>query len=183
MKRLSYLRKAFHFSGAVIPLVYMVGGKNPAIVVTLFFLIVIAAVEWMRIKGRIRMGFIEAHLKESEMKRPTGSIFFVCSSLVVILLFSRDAAIASILVLCISDPLASLIGQRWGRARFRDKSAEGTIVFFLSAVGILQFFPFTTAAVLGAALAATATEVFSSMFVDDNLSISIVTAAALTFLT
>lgn len=182
MKTLSYLRKAFHFSGAVIPFLYLVGGKNLALIVTLCFLVAVAAIEWLRIKGRIRLAFLEEHLKETEGKRPTGSIFFICSSLVVILSFSKDVAVAAILVLCISDPLASLIGQRLGRVRFWGKSAEGAAVFFLSAVAVLQFFPFTKTAVLGAALAATATEIFSLRLVDDNLSIPIITAVTLALL-
>jgi dolichol kinase len=179
---LSLLRKAFHFSGIIIPLIYLVGNRNVALFVTFFLLVMIAALEWLRIKGYLHSAFLEKHLKETEKKGPTASLFFLLSSLVTILFFDKPVAVASILLLCISDPLASICGRMLGRRMFFGKSIEGSAAFFLSAIAILQFFPFKQPAIFSAALAATAAELFSSRFVDDNLSIPIVTALALTVL-
>jgi dolichol kinase len=116
------------------------------------------------------------------MKKPTSSLFYMASCLLVILLFDKLPAVASIFVLAVSDPLSSIIGSQWGRRRFLGKSAEGTVAFFLSSLLILVCFSLKLPALLVAASAATAAEFFSSRFVDDNLSIPIVTALALTIL-
>ncbi len=59
MKTLSYLRKAFHFSGIVIPFIYLASNRTLALVVTLLFLVVIAVLEWLRIKGRLHLAFLK----------------------------------------------------------------------------------------------------------------------------
>ena len=116
------------------------------------------------------------------MKRLTGSIFYVAGCLLVILFFDRLVAIASIFVLAVSDPLSSIVGSAWGRGRFLGKSIEGTAAFFLSSVIILACFPFTIPSLFAAAAAASAAELFSSRFIDDNFSIPVTAALVLTIL-
>lgn len=181
-EKLSPARKALHLSGIVIPLIYLLTDRATVLAVTLLFLVLTVVVEWLRIKGRLNWSFLQKHLKQSEAKRPTGSFFYLVSCLATILLFDRIIAIASICVLCIADPLSSIIGSLSRRKPLLGKSVEGSVTFFLSSLAILHFFSFPLPAVIGASLAATAAEVLSSKFFDDNLSIPIITALALALL-
>jgi dolichol kinase len=177
--RPSLLRRLFHFSGVIIPITYLSLGKSSALLVTTIILVLLAIAEFVRLGLSLDVPFLRRHLKEEEIKNPTGSLFYMVSCLLVILLFGRSIAVASILVLVVSDPLASTVGSRWGRHRFSGKSAEGTIAFFLSSVIVLKFFSFGSAPLLAAAAAATATEFFSSRFINDNFSIPLATALML----
>ena len=101
--------------------------------------------------------------------------------------FAKPAVEAALPILGFSDPVASLVGKRWGRRRlFRDKSYAGTLAFFgagLVTVGILLVLSrpelgmpriFTVSVCLSAVGAVT--ELFSSR-IDDNFSIPVVCAA------
>jgi len=182
MKRPFLLRGLFHLSGCLIPVIYLLTDKRVALLVAGSAAIAAAFIEALRIKGCIRLGFVGALLKEKEMKGPTGSLFYVISCLATMLLFDKRVASASIFVLAVSDPLSATIGVKWGRRSFYGKSAEGTAAFFFSSLLILACFSFKWPGLILAAGAATASELFSSKYIDDNLTIPIVTALALTVL-
>lgn len=59
-----------------------------------------------------------------------GVIFFFISSILMMMIFPRNIALASIAILTFSDPLAHFVGQNFGKIRSRinmDKKIEGTI--------------------------------------------------------
>jgi dolichol kinase len=180
MNKLSLLRSLFHISGAAIPLSYLFWGRTAALVLTLSLFVILVASDILRIAGYLDAAFVTKHLKTEEMKRPTGSLFYMLGCLITILVFGKYEATASILVLAISDPASSIIGRTWGRRPlFLGKSLEGTGAFFFSALLLLAFFRFSLPAVIGSACAATAAELFSARLIDDNLSIPLVTGGAL----
>jgi diacylglycerol kinase (CTP) len=176
---LSLLRRLFHLSGSVIPITYLFLGRGASLVLASTILVLLACAEALRIGLSLDLPFFRKHLKEKEMKKPTGSLFYVISCLLVILIFDRLTAVAAIFVLAICDPLSSIIGSKWGRRRVLGKSPEGTLTFFVSSVLVLTCFSFGIAAVFVAACTATAAEFLSSRFIDDNLSIPLATAFAL----
>jgi dolichol kinase len=178
----SIWRNLFHFSGIVIPLAYLLHSKGAALGLTILLFCVLSVVEFLRITGRLKLGLAGNYLKEKEQKKPTGSIFYVVAALVTILLFRKEAAICSLLVLCISDPLSSLVGRGLGRHPLFGKSIEGTLAFFGSSLIILMLFPVSTPLALAVACIATLTELFTPRFLDDNLTIPIATGLALTVL-
>jgi dolichol kinase len=180
MKKLSLVRTLFHISGAAIPLSYLFWGRTAALVLALSLFVILVASDMLRIAGCLDAAFVTKHLKTEEMKRPTGSLFYMLGCVITILVFGKYEATASIFVLAISDPASSIVGRTWGRRPLLSgKSIEGTGAFFFSAFLVLAFFPFTLPAVIGSACAATAAELFSARIVDDNLSIPLVTGAAL----
>src|SRR5271157_5401322 len=95
----SLLRRLFHFSGVIIPITYLSLGKGPALLVTTVILVLLAIAELARIGLSLDVPFLKRHLKEEEIKNPTGSLSYMASCLLVILLFGRSIAVASILVL------------------------------------------------------------------------------------
>jgi dolichol kinase len=177
------LRKLFHITGSIIPVVYLLTDKQTALIVTAGLFVVDIVLEIMRIKGFMNVSFIENNMKKEESNRLSGSFFYILSGLVTIILFEKNIAVSSLFILSIADPLSSLIGSRFGRVRFLGKSLEGTMTFFAVAFLILRVFSFSIPiAAAGAAIAAL-TELFSTRFIDDNLSIPLGTALAMTLLT
>ncbi|MCH7996578.1 MAG: hypothetical protein IIB11_02225, partial [Chloroflexi bacterium] len=72
-------------------------------------------------------------LKESESSQTLGSTYLLAATLLAFLLFDRDVAVLALLFLAVGDPLAALVGQRYGRARIRKKSVEGSLAFMAGA--------------------------------------------------
>ena len=177
------LRKLLHLAGIVIPVIYLLTDKQTALIVTAGVLVIDIILEALRIKGILKLPFIEQNMKKQERRRLSGSFFYILSSFIAMALFEKNIAISSLFILSISDPLSSVLGSRFGRIRFLGKSLEGTLVFFFSSFFILLAFSFTIPIAVAGATIASLTELFSSWPVDDNLSIPLVTALALTLLT
>ncbi len=180
----SIARKIFHFSGASIPLCYLVAGKTAALVFALILLAISASFEFLRIRGRLDISQVQRYMqvKDSESKKPTGSFFYLLAAPITILLFSHPVAVASLFIVAIADPLCSLAGMQWGRTKMFGKSLEGSSVFFAVSLLILSAFSFPFHVRLIAALVATLSELFTPKWLDDNLTIPIVTALALTMI-
>jgi dolichol kinase len=176
------LRKLFHLTGSIIPVIYLLTDKQTALIVAagLFFMDIV--LETMRIKGLMNVTLIEKSMKKEESNRLSGSFFYILSGLITILVFEKNIAVSSLFVLSIADPLSSLLGSRFGRVRLFGKSLEGTMTFFAISFLILRIFSFSIPVAAVAAVIASLTELFSSRPIDDNLSIPIVTASALTLL-
>jgi dolichol kinase len=177
------LRKLFHITGSIIPVVYLLTDKQTALIVTAGLFVVDIVLEMLRIKGFMNVTFIENNMKKEESNRLSGSFFYILSGLITIILFEKNIAIASLFILSIADPLSSLFGSRFGTVRFLGKSLEGTMTFFIVAFLILRVFSFSIPIAAAGAVIASLTELLSSRFIDDNLSIPLVTAMAMTLLT
>lgn len=92
---------------------------------------------------------------------PSGSVYILAAALTVSVCFAPKAAAAAMCVMLIADSNAALCGRFWGSFRFHNgKSPEGTLAFFISALGIIScFFPaLPPATAFFTALTATAAE-------------------------
>jgi len=108
-----------------------------------------------------------------------GAIIFFVGTLIAILLFTPEFAALSILVLAVSDSIATLTGHYVGKhTLFRGKTLEGTSAFFASTCIILAFFVAPTRALL-VALATSVAELVTPAYIDDNLIIPVVTGLLL----
>ena len=111
----------------------------------------------------------------------TGASWVVIGAALTTLIFNEKVAIIGLLVLCLSDSIAAIIGIKFGKTQLFNKSLEGSAAFFLSASFII--FSLSTELFiinLCAALAATSVELFSTARFNDNLFIPVVTALILT---
>ena len=181
----SIARKIFHFSGASIPLCYLFAGKTTALI----FAVVSASscqqfLNFFVSRGGLDISLVRKYMqvKDSESKKPTGSFFYLLAAPITILLFQESMAIASLFVVAIADPLCSLAGMQWGKTKILGKSLEGT----LSSCGIppdpIGNSPFPVHVRLITAIFATLTELFTPKWLDDNITIPLVTAIVLTVL-
>jgi len=108
-----------------------------------------------------------------------GAITFFAGTFIAVLLFVPLYAALSILVLAISDSLATIAGHYAGKhVLFQQKTVEGTFTFFVCAFAILVFFVAPTKAALVALIVA-ATELITPPNLDDNITIPFITGLLL----
>lgn len=126
-----------------------------------------------------------------ERYRVNSSTWYVTALLLLAVSTQRAVSALAVLVLGIGDPVAALIGRRFGRTTLRaGRSLEGSLGFFVSAAitslvvahamipgGIGWHVAIATVAGLSGAIA----EVFSTKL-DDNLTIPLAVAASVTAL-
>ncbi|MCX7930245.1 MAG: dolichol kinase, partial [Chlorobi bacterium] len=108
-----------------------------------------------------------------------GASYVLISACVVVAIFPKVVAITSFAILIVSDISAAIVGRRLGVHRFLDKSLEGTLAFFVSALIVISvvgsyyqlppvFYVITT---IAAAVGALAENLSIRLKMDDNVSI------------
>ncbi len=126
-------------------------------------------------------------LKREEQFQPTGTTLLLVASLVVFCLFEKYIAITSLLFVAIGDPVASLVGEKYGKHAVLDKSLEGSLACLISclAVGMLMtsLSPSLALPVVAyGAIWATVVEMLS-INVDDNFTMPLFSASAMALAT
>ena len=121
--------------------------------------------------------------KESEQKRFSTMTLFLLASFLITIIFSKPIAVAAMIFLIFGDMASKFFGIQFGKTRFFNKTLEGTIAYFIIcfAAGyfLLDYFPdLSINVILIGAITAALTEVLP-LGVDDNLSVGIVSAAAM----
>mgnify|MGYP005834745981 CR=1 FL=1 len=185
-------RKLLHVSAAVIPLAYLVLDREVMLWLLWGAVVIAVAVEVLRhavpaFSERFRrvVGFM---IRASEWGRICGATYVLVGALLAIWIFPKWVAIAVLLVLCVSDSAASLIGIRYGRSRFLGKSAAGSLAFFLTALAVLALiFRDALGVAFTGAIVATVAEALPSprlerFELNDNLMIPLLTGAVLWWL-
>ena len=122
-------------------------------------------------------------LKESESSRVLGSTYMAAASLLVFLFFDKEVAILALMYIAVGDPLAGVVGKRYGRVRIGSKSVEGTVAFAVGAgavgcvlVAVGLDVPYWVA--LGGAGVGALVELLPSP-IDDNLTVPAVSGAVM----
>lgn len=115
-------------------------------------------------------------LRDSEHnKNFTGAFYVVLSIFLASLLFDKQTLMISVSIMLVSDSLAALIGKKWGRIKFMDKSLEGSLAFFISSFLITYLGTLNIITAIIVALITTLTELFSKRLrLDDNLTITLI---------
>ena len=126
-------------------------------------------------------------LKQEEQFQPTGTTLLLLASLVVFFLFEKDIAITSLLFVAVGDPIASLIGEKYGEHTVFNKSLEGSLACLISclAAGMLMtsLSPSLAIPVVAyGAIWATMVEMLS-ITVDDNFTMPLFSASAMALAT
>ena len=144
--------------------------------------------KWAR-KTFGRLFFKTLRTGETSHRRflPSGSVYVLTAAFLCALLFSKEIAALSLSVMLISDSCAALVGKKFGQHKiYKQKSLEGTLAFFISALIInglfypLVTFNFTS---LFACLAASTAELWEDKFkIDDNLSVPLIIGAILSYM-
>jgi dolichol kinase len=126
-------------------------------------------------------------VRAEEQVRESAMTPFAIAVLLTILAVPKLAALIAIYTLAIGDPLAAVVGIRFGRHRIaHNRSVEGTLAFFAATVAITvavlrwgtEASPGSLAAVAAGVGAVAMTLELVPLKVDDNLTIPIVVGLA-----
>ena len=189
----NYARNVFHITTAVIAVLLIEWLDTPAIVLGVTAAWAVAA--WTaeisrrystRVNGWMMKLF--AHVAHPhEAARVNSATWYATALVLLALTQSTLLCVAGIAVLGVGDPLAALVGRRFGRIKLlHGRSLEGTLAFVVSATlgTFAAFIGFHSSLGLGAALAlafgaalAGAIAELISLRVDDNFSIPLSAAA------
>lgn len=174
------IRKAIHFFFGIISIAFLYGqpfqeilGQRSHYLLALAAIILLLLDLWRRRPGKWRDLFYHIFnrlLKPSERDgQLSGATTFLLTVSALPFLFPKNVVIVSILVLSISDPLASIAGTLKPLKKIRrEKSLTGNAVFFLSSLSIFVFFvPGSIPYLLVAALLTTLVELLAPEVIEN----------------
>jgi len=177
-------RRIWHAFGGIIPLLYLTLGlsKREALFILGPIAFFITSVDLLRLGlPAFNTWFCRTFgllLKPPEQKGAHGSTYFLIGSFLGILLFEKRVAVVSLLFLAFADPLAAMVGTRWGRLQILGgKTLEGGLAFFLSSLLLALPLLDLPRALLGA-LSASIVELLP-LGIDDNLTIPLLSGLVL----
>ena len=189
-------RKSIHLSSLWIPLfIYFV---HPGVSIVFFSLLFVGNVlieygnykkfPWARRTfGSLFFRMLRNKETTHGKFQVSGSLYVLLAAIACTLLFPQPVAVISLSVMLISDTSAALFGKAYGtRKLYKNKSLEGTVAFFLSALIVNMLcepiYHFTYAGVIACAAASFAEMFEDKLEVDDNLSIPLVVGTVLVIL-
>ena len=184
-------RKLFRLVGLLFPAtLYLIpGGYGLAATggILILFIATMLTLEVYRFRypgvNRWLFEHFHAFTKEKERTRVSTTTLFLIACLLTILLFPRSVAIAAVLFLVVGDPVAEVIGLRYGRIRLMGKTLEGTLAGFgacLAAGALARWLPLGldwSVLLAGAAVASLAE--LLPLPIDDNFTIPLAAGLAM----
>jgi dolichol kinase len=185
-KHANYHRKLWHFSGGILvvgALVIFDSSKIWAILILSAGLALMLTVDLVRYFSRRGKRLFWKHLgfltSEKEKKGPTTSLYYAASLLLCVLVFPVYAAIGGVISLAAGDPIAAIVGRRYGKLRIGGKSVEGGLANAALAFCLIFIFvrSFHLAAV--GALAGAVAEMLDIPYLDDNIIVPLAAGGAM----
>ncbi|MBU2590123.1 MAG: hypothetical protein KKA65_00040 [Nanoarchaeota archaeon] len=173
-------RQLFHLGlGIVIVLLFYF---NLLTELELFIILVIGGVLAV-LASKWKVPGINWFLKKFEREKVRfpgeGAIFYVLGCFLVLGLFPRDIAFASIMVLAVGDSFATLVGSSLGKRKIKNKTLEGSLSGLITGFFAAMIFVSAAMAFSGTLVAMIFEAVELKLFgktVDDNLFIPIIAA-------
>jgi dolichol kinase len=175
-------RKMTHLGAISIPIIYYFLDKKVIIVLLTLGLITSLLLDYVRIFGNEKSRkfvyrYLGIMIRTKESKDFIGSTYILLGSIITILLFDKMVAMAGIAFIVVGDTAGAIIGRLCGRVRFRNKSLEGSISFFLACCLISIFIPGIPYWIkIAGAFTATIVEALT-FHIDDNLIVPVTSAA------
>jgi dolichol kinase len=184
--RLEVMRKAIHLCSISIPVVYFNFPRSVTLLILIPLAFVFTSIDIARYYNQTIerwfyhwFGFLlRRHESDPHKKTLNGATYVVIAATICVAIFPKIIAVTSFIILIFSDMTSALVGRRIGRHRFFNKSVEGSLAFFVSALIVIACTPKVAyrpveyiigaiAALVGAIVEALPIEI------DDNLSIPI----------
>lgn len=173
---LEIIRKAIHFSGLLIVLVYTFllnyFNERIAIITLTAILLILLEIEYLRIEHRPRiMSAFEKLYRKHEKSNLSGAVFIVISCIICFAAFDYWIAALALFMTVFGDIFAAIFGKAFGKKKlYKRKTIAGTLAGFIAnfAVGWLTL-P-VLLIVLPMAIVSTIVELFTRKL-DDNLTV------------
>jgi len=182
--RSEFIRKSIHLCSLSIPVVYYFISQRLALTLLIPTFLAFFVVDLTRFYHEpTRRWFfrwfgwlLRKHEADTVTKRLTGATNILFSGIVCVLIFPKIITVNAFAILIISDITAALVGRRFGKRKFLQKSLEGTTGFFVSAVLVVLLAPkvegLTLEYVIGIIAAAIGALVEArSSKIDDNITV------------
>ena len=182
----NYHRKLWHFaSGAfvVASLVLFAPSKKWAVVILAAGLALMLVIDIGRYFSRRGKRLFWRHLgflaSEKEKKGPTTSLYYAASLLLCVIIFPSYAAIGGVISLAAGDPIAAIVGRRYGKLRIGGKSIEGGLANAALTFVLILIFVRSYPVAASGALAGAAVEMLSIPWLDDNITVPLAAGGAM----
>ena len=189
--RYELARKAIHLSSLLIPLIYWHIGRKQALLIltpiTAGFFLVDVTKHFVPFISTWYHSTFGTMLRHHELTRErlhlNGATWITLAAFCLIAFFPKTIAVASFAMVSVSDTVAALVGKRYGLHRFGQKSIEGSLAFFVSAMLVVALIPGLLLPVgIVMAVAGTFVEALvlkiAGFRIDDNFSVPLAGAIA-----
>ncbi len=186
--RQELIRKATHLGALVIPGGYYFLGLERftaflvMLIIGLGMLVIdIARIRnwrlWTHVFSHILARVIRKHEKDGDF---TGATYILLTSCATIALFEKSIAIAALSFIIVGDSFAAVIGRRFGRIKFQNKTLEGSLGCLSGTILVALLTPGIPLSIgLLGAVVATLVEAWP-LGVDDNVSVPLMSGLAMT---
>jgi len=196
-KSIQWARKAGHaLLGALFVYIFIYSGWPKSVTWTLSLGLIISAFSletWRHFNPKVNQWvcrYFKPVMREGEKTRINSAVFYIFAMVLVYFLFPLNVFGLTLLFIAIGDPVASIVGIKWGRTKLsRHVSLEGFLACFVTC-GLMAFLfvsylshvhlaliPLLLFATLSGFVGAFAEASFKSL--DDNLVMPLLSAPAL----
>jgi dolichol kinase len=182
----NYRRKLWHFaSGAVVvaALFLFEPSKLWAILILAAGLALMLVIDLARFFSRRGKKFFWKYLgfltSEKEKRGPTTSLYYAASLLLCVIIFPTYAAIGGVISLAAGDPMAAIVGRRFGKLRIGGKSLEGMLVNMIVTFGLVYIFVRSVPVAAAGAVAGAVAEMLEIPYLDDNITVPLAAGGAM----
>ncbi|MBI2429759.1 MAG: dolichol kinase [Ignavibacteriales bacterium] len=177
-------RKGIHLSSLSIPVIYYFIERDLALQLLVPITLAFLTVDLLRYYHKPTadlfyktFGFmLRKHEQDGTSKRLNGATNVLIAATLCVILFPKLIVLTAFTILIVSDTFAALIGRKFGKRKFLQKSVEGSLTFFITALIVVALTPKVewspTEYLIGAVAAVAGTIVEAGSWkIDDNLSV------------
>ena len=173
------VRKLIHLFNLIIPFTYLfyLNTKLDALIFLVPITLFAFLIEYLRNNSIYVKSFFEKYLlsmlRTHEIRGGyTGATWVFIASTLSIAIFPKEIAVMSLIFMSVGDTTAGLIGRKFGRLKFHNKTLEGALSGFIICliIGLIMDLNLADIIIIFGALSAMIIELIPTSF-DDNLTI------------
>ena len=179
IQQTEYYRKIIHVFNLAIPFTYLYFFESRFQILCILVPLTVFAIviEYLRVHSviikKIFDNYLISMLRSHEREgKYTGATWLFIGSTLTIAIFPKEIAVISLIYLSIGDTVAGLVGRKYGKMKFYDKTIEGSLagLFVCLLSGYLVQLSLPLVVVFSGAFAAMFIESLP-ISIDDNLSV------------
>jgi dolichol kinase len=136
-------RKAIHFSSIILPIIYVFCDRAQMLAILTILTTLTLGIDIARKYSSNLQNFFVYYLgsalrkDEIQMKKITSASLMMVALMASCLIFDKLTCIISWSILSLCDPLASILGRKFGKKTIYGKSLEGSAAFFVASIIIV----------------------------------------------
>lgn len=188
-----YARKCWHMLGvSLMALVYQFTSASTALILLGLLWIVAVPLDIARQRNpqlnQLLLRSFKPIMREYELNRLAGTSYLLTGVALIVILFPHDVVMLSLLFLALADPIASVVGIKFGKDKiFGHKSLQGSFAAFVICAALTFAYLYAHAllldrilvvSLLGGVIGCVA-ELVPIAKIDDNFTMPVVSATSL----